>query len=224
MIKACWAQISVFGGSSVQEQTKKNPKCWEYVKQNINISNSTLIQLEKYKITSKEKESRDSEILNEDDNNYFSGLNVLLEKNALILRQLLVISENQSDFKSYKATIKNQIQKIKIKKSILSKSRVNDMYSFYLKLKSQGYNFGKEVGEDDIKVDVKCDDIFSHIFSNRVSFYEISEQFILSENSNFEENVELRDEIIQIIEKFDREYGLSINDLTQLEKGFKFLN
>ena len=131
VIKASWKQIEIFGGSSAQEQTK-NVKCWEYVKKNIAISNSVTKQLEDFCITLKEKESRESEILNEEDVNYFSALNILLEKNAYILIQLLEISSRQSDFKSESTMIKNQIKKIRSTNSILTKKRVKIIYDFYI--------------------------------------------------------------------------------------------
>src|SRR5690606_16549531 len=36
IIKACWKQIAVFGGTSAQEQTKKQA-CWDFVRSNISL-------------------------------------------------------------------------------------------------------------------------------------------------------------------------------------------
>jgi hypothetical protein len=61
-------------------------------------------------------------------------------------------------------------------------------------------------------------------FSDRANFLEQSHQFTLDHETDFEENYNLREGIIEIIEKYEREYGLSINDFLKLEKGLKFIN
>tara|TARA_B100000767_G_scaffold26002_1_gene22866 strand:+ start:6401 stop:8821 length:2421 start_codon:yes stop_codon:yes gene_type:complete len=223
VIKACWVQIEIFGGSSAQEQTK-NVKCWEHVKANIEINDNVIKQLENFTITLKEKKSRESEIQNEEDVNYFAALNFLLKNNASILKQLLIISASQSVFRSENTMIKNQIKKIQLRKNILTKKRVEQISAFYRKLKKEGYNFNAEVDENDLKIDIKCDLICDEIFSDRVSFLKKCDQFTLDHEADFEDNYNLREEIIEIIEKYDREYGLSVNDFLKLEKGLKFIN
>jgi len=223
VIKACWIQIEIFGGSSAQEQTK-NVKCWEHLKGNIKIDAKIIKQLENFTITLEEKENREAVILNEEDTNYFSRLHFLLEKNAFILKQLFLISSNQSRFKSENTMIKNQISKIRSMDSLFTKKRVEKIYSFYMQLKEGGYTFNYEVDENHLKVDIKCDLIFAEIFSDRENFLEKSDQFTLDHEADFEENYNLRAEIIEIIEKYDREYGLSLSDFLKLEKGLKFIN
>ncbi len=223
VIKACWDQIEKFGGSSAQEQTK-NAKCWEYVKENIKINDNLIKQLENFTITSQEKQSRESEILNEDDDNYFSSLNFILNNNAFILKQLLIISANQSGFRTEYTIINNLIKRIKSKEKILTKKRVKQIYAFYKNLENEGYKFNTKGDENDLKVDIKCDLIYAKILFDRESFLEKSDQFTLNHEADFDDNYNLRAEIIEIIEKYDREYGLSVNDFLKLEKGLKFIN
>ena len=120
--------------------------------------------------------------------------------------------------------IKNQIKKIRSKKNILTKKKVEKIYAFYIELKEEGYNFNEEVVEDDLKVDIKCDLIYAEILSDRATFLKNSDQFTLDHEADFESNYNLREEIIAIIEKYDREYGLSVNDFLKLEKGLKFID
>ena len=71
---------------------------------------------------------------------------------------------------------------------------------------------------------INFESIYAGIFSDRANFLEQSHQFTLDHETDFEENYNLREGIIEIIEKYEREYGLSINDFLKLEKGLKFIN
>ena len=92
----------------------------------------------------------------------------------------------------------------------------------YKSLKSERYTFIED-SISDIKIDVSIEIIYETIFKNYSSFIlEIGNKIV--ELDNIDENIVLHDSIKEIKEKYDREYGLSINDFEKLNKCIKTLS
>jgi len=217
IIKACWKQIAIFGGTSAQEQTKKQ-KCWDFVRSNISMDDDFASELEPFLISLNEKEKRDTDEFNDEDSNYFEALNILLTNNAKILHLLLIIAQNQTEYRNLKIKINNQIKKIKSQDKILTKNRIQEIYLFYLKLKSEGFSFNEEVEETDISFNIKIDRIFDLILKDRKCFFKDFEDYIVDNEVNFDKNELMYNKVKEMVEKYDREYGLSINDFLFLEQ------
>ena len=79
------------------------------------------------------------------------------------------------------------------------------MDAFYRQLRDEGYGFNLEVEGSHLEVDINFESIYAGIFSDRANFLAQSHQFTLDHETDFEENYNLREEIIQIIEKYERE-------------------
>jgi 3-hydroxy-3-methylglutaryl CoA synthase len=66
--------------------------------------------------------------------------------------------------------------------------------------------------------------IYTKIFQNRNDFLKTCEEFVLENDNDFDKNENYFNEIRDIIEKYDREYGLSVNDFIKLRDALKFFN
>lgn len=216
-----WYQIAKYGGAAAQEQTKKK-SCWEFVKSNINLSDEIKSKLNELLITNTEKEKRNSLIQDDDDKIYFDNLNVLLKNNATIIQLMTSIANNQSEYIKEKTLLNNQIKKISSSNQILTKKRVQEIILFYNKLILDGYNFDNNYENNFLKINFNVDIIFENIFKNRNEFYKLCEELIFDNEINFDKNEKYFGEIKEIIEKYDREYGLSISDLEILNNSLNY--
>lgn len=221
MIKLCWYQIAKYGGAAAQEKTKKKD-CWEFVKSNILINDLIKEELSLYTISNIEKEKRDSININDEDKMYFDSLEILLNNNARIIQLMSIISNTQSNFLRERALLQNQIKKIRSKEQILTKKRVDECIAFYNKLIAEGFSFNDQLIDNTINIDVSIKNIFDLIFKNKKHFIERFEQ-ILENDEDFEKNESVFNEVVEIIEKFEREYGLTISDFEKLNNVFQLI-
>ncbi len=210
-----WHQIAKYGGAAAQEQTKKK-SCWEFVKSNINLSDKIKKQLENLLIPVVEKDKRNSLVQDDEDKIYFDSLNILLKNNANRIQLLFSIANNQSDFIKEKTFLNNQIKKLYSKNQIFTKKRVEEIFLFHNKLVRSGFLFNEKIENNSIKISFDLSVLYDKIFKNRSLFYSTCEEFILANETDFEINEMYYNEIKDIIEKYDREYGLSIDDLDKL--------
>jgi hypothetical protein len=222
LIILCWNQIAKYGGAAAQEKTKKKD-CWDFVKSNVVITTEIIEELKLYSITSIEKEKRDSDDINDEDKTYFDNLGVLLDKNARIIQLMTIISNNQSNFLRERVLLNNQLKKINSKEQILTKKKVEESFTFYNKLIAEGFSFNDEINNNTILINFSAEKIFETIFKNKNEFLKKFEKIVLENELDFEKNEILYNETADIIEKFDREYGLSINDFEKINMVFELL-
>jgi hypothetical protein len=217
-----WHQIAKYGGAAAQEQTKKK-SCWEYVKSNINLNYEIKKQLDDLLIPVVEKDKRNSLFQDDEDKIYFESLDILFKNNANIFQLISNIANNQSEYVKEKMLLNNQIKKIISKNQILTKKRVQETINFYNKLISNGFLFNENIENNFFIITFDLNMIYDNIFKNRKLFYNTCEEFILANEVDFEKNNSLYEEVIEIIEKYDREYGLSLNDFEKLNDACKLL-
>lgn len=217
IIKSCWFQIAKYGGASAQEKTKK-VECWNFVKVNISLDSNVLNKLKSFTISKKEKEQRESILSNDDDLNYFKYLSVLLDDKGHILISLLNVANNNSEYFSEKQTISNFIKKINKNIFLLSKKKVEDIYNFYESLVSDGFVFEDRFDEV-IETPVQFSMIYQRIFKNKDAFLEEFYNYIFEDEEFFDLNEKIYNDVKDIIDKYYREYGLSIDDFNLLQKG-----
>jgi hypothetical protein len=223
IIVLIWEQIAIYGGASAQEQTKKK-SCWEFVKSNMNLSKELTNKLNELLITREEKEKRNSLVQDDEDKLYFNSLNDLLKDNAIVIQSLLTIASTQSEFFKEKTIINNQIKKILTKNSILTKKRIQEIDLFKNKLLSSGYLLNNNLENNLIKINFDTLIIYQRIFKNRIDFYNRCEEFILLNEQDFDKNEKIFNQIRDLIEKYEREYGLSIDDFERLNEALQIFN
>jgi hypothetical protein len=217
MIVLCWHQIAKYGGAAAQEKTKKK-ECWDYVKSNLEIPLVIKEELKLYTISNSEKEKRDSVNLNDEDKTYFDSLHILLDNNAQIIQLMSIISNNQSNFIREKVLLQNHLKKITSKEQILAKKKIEEIINFYNKLIAEGFSLKDEINHDVLKINFSIKNIFESVFKNKNEFMTKFEKFVFDNEVEFKKNESLYNETSEIIEKFDREYGLSINDFEKLHE------
>ena len=116
----------------------------------------------------------------------------------------------------YKRTkVNNLIKKIESKTSLIPRKRIEEIILFHDEIKGTGikFNYTKPLAIADLSYNL----IFERYFKDTNRFKEIVEKKILEDSDEMlDENSAVYDKIVEIIEKLDREYGLSLNDLEEL--------
>jgi hypothetical protein len=218
LIILIWHRIAKYGGAAAQESTKKK-LCWEYVKSNVHLDVKIRNQLDELLITIEERDKRESLIQDDDDKIYFDILDILLKDNAVVIQNISRIANNHSEYVKEKTLLNNQIRKVNSKNQILTKKRIQEINAFRLKLLFNGFlldtntNIGDKTFEMDFDVNIIYND-----------FFKTCEEFVLENDNDFDKNENYFNEIRDIIEKYDREYGLSVNDFIKLRDALKFFN
>ena len=215
-IDSIWLQIAAFGGAAAQEKSKKK-ECWDYVVENVQISEDTLKKLNEFSITKYEIEKREMLQANDDDYNYFNSLENLLSNNGTVINKLLEISMVNSEFLDKKNTLSNLIKKIKQGDKILPLKRVVEVQEFYEKLLSLGYEF--ENHSDHIfNNNLQIKDIYEGIFKKKNEFLDKLHTLTYQNEKGLEENERNYVRLKEVIDNYFISYGLSIDDLVFLQK------
>ena len=211
-----------FGGAAAQEKSKEIG-CWNYVKKNTKIDKTIIKELNTYCITEKEKTKREALNSSNENINYFKFLEEILENNGRILLNIFDVSKTQSNYLGEKATIKNFIKKIDNKTSLLRTNKVEEIYKFYKTLKNDGFDLEKK-HDNEISISIDFTNIFNTIFKDKETFLENFENFVYEKEEDFEKNEQAYNNTKEIIDKFYREYGLTIQDFELLNKTICAIN
>ena len=222
IIKESWKHLKAFGGTAVQENTKKE-SCWNYFEKNFSLDINIEKDLEDFLISKEEKERRESVEIKNDFQEYFNGLNELTNKNPQTLQDLLDISSRETDYREHKSKIKNLINKIEGKENILTKKRVQDIIDFRNTLNSSDLLSNKKKSRNNTIIPVDLAEIYELVFKDLDTFSDKIEDYIISDDEkNFNVSIEALDKIKDLHEKLDIEEGLSINDLVELNESIDF--
>ncbi len=216
LIQESWEQLRKYGGTSVQEQTKKEA-CWESFKRNFRKDKEILQLLSPFLITKEELEIRNnSDLANNDDEIYFNGLSVLLKDKGTVLNNILDVSSRETDYRASWQKTNNLIKKIVSNKNLISKSKVEDSIKFYNELNGKGINLFKNNPLEIPNLDY--DLVFEKFFKDFEKFKNDATNQVLDpeKEESFNENSEILEKIIELKEKYDREYGLAHEDLVYL--------
>ena len=161
---------------------------------------------------------RESLDINDEDKIYFESLETLLNKNGKIIQLISLISNNQSNFLRERVLLQNLLKKINSKEQILTKKKIEESMTFFNRLVTEGFLFNDEILNNLMKINFSPIKIFEIIFKNKNQFIKKFEKIVLDNEAEFEKNELLYNETNEIIEKFDREYGLSIDDFEKLNE------
>ncbi len=220
LIKACWKQIAEFGGAAAQERTKSEA-CWSHVKENISISDSLVDEIDEFIISEEEYVLRNSEVDNNEDFNYFNHLHTLLKDNGKVLVDLYEYTRNNSEYVSEKSTLKNLLNRVENKDKILQVKRVAVANNILKDFQNDGFLFtNNKINSNDLNIKKVYDRIFKDPDSFKIELYD----FTCSNEEKLLENEELHNKIIELIDKFYIQYGLSINDLNFLINGLNVID
>jgi hypothetical protein len=221
VIKACWKQIAIFGGAAAQEKTK-SIECWNFLKFNIKLPNAVLDKFDDFTISIDENTKRESLLSNDEDLDYFMQLNKLLSSNGHILMSIDKVAKVNSGYLSERQTISNFIKKLNNPTRLLSMKRTNDIYQFYEILVSDSFTFNDKC-DDVVEYNIDINTIYDVVFKDKDTFIDKLLNYTFENEESFESNEKMYDEVKDIIGKYYREYGLSINDLKHLTQAIKLL-
>lgn len=213
LIKLTWNQIAKFGGAAAQEKTK-TLECWNFVKSNILISTEIKNDLKPFLISQEEKVKRSSFIENSEDFDYFNGISILLSNGGSVIEKLHNIANTNEESKIEKKTIENFLKKIE-RNHLLPMKRVEEIIVFYKRLIEKGFRFeSKDKGN--LIEELILNNIYNNVFKNKDLYLEKLYESCFEDELLFDENEKKYEKVQDIIEKYYREYGLSINDLKTL--------
>ena len=100
----------------------------------------------------------------------------------------------------------------------LAKRKIIDCISIYNKLKNEGFSFKDTINKSNELIINFCTiQIYNVIFKNKQEFLIRYENYVLENESEFDLRTKNYELIKDILEKYIRENGLSLND-------FEFLN
>lgn len=97
--------------------------------------------------------------------------------------------------------------------------RVEEIISFYNLLIDKGFKF-EILEKSNLSKELNLEKTYNNIFKNKDIFLEELYENCFDDEDLFEENEKKYNEIKDIVEKYYREYGLSINDLYKLNTLF----
>ncbi|MEO6734402.1 MAG: AIPR family protein [Ferruginibacter sp.] len=214
IIKKCWEQIYEFDKIYTRDRTKIEA-CWKFVKDRIQLNQSTLDKLGKYLITAKERKKRESvDVLEEE--YYFRNLNFLLSNNGKVLFSMYDIANSNTDYYKYRTLLKNTIERINNRSVEITLRGLTDLINFKDKLADYDFKsndkFSNKVNIDFVKL---CD----KIFKSRSVFFENLEKIVESKTGeDFESHMTLLEELKELVDKFDLYPGLAIKDFERMKQ------
>lgn len=214
IIKKCWDQIYEFDNIYTRDKTKTEA-CWKFVRDKVQINKTVLDKLEQYLISAEEQKKRVSVDISEEEY-YFKYLNLLLSNKGKVIFSLLDKANSDSDFSKYRVLLKNTIERINNKSVEITLRILKEIISFKEKLSDSELN---SIGKFPPKKHVDFLKLYDKIFSSRLSFIDTLERLIENETGDdFENKMNLFEEIKNLIDKFDLFPGLSIGDFERMEE------
>ena len=148
---------------------------------------------------------------------HFIGSIVFIHEGAYStseVKELVNIANTNTEYFSEKKTISNFVKKIN-GNSLLPVKRVEEIISFHKMLIEQGFSF-EENNCSIIDLNLEINIVYETIFKNKTVFLEKLYNSCFEVEELFDENEKKYNEVKDIIEKYYREYGLSIQELSIL--------
>ena len=213
IIKKCWEQIYQFDKMYTRDKTKVEA-CWKFVKQRVELSQTTLQKLNSFLISPKELKKRESMDISEEEY-YFTALKQLLGNNGKLLFQMQDVAESDNDFYKYRILIKNTITRLNTKSSVITLAKLKELMTF--KEVVADYQFGSAI-KSPYKIDIDFLSLYEKVFYSRSTFFEKLEALIITKTGeDFENQMSLMEEMKELVEKFDLYPGLSTSDMERIQ-------
>ncbi|MCA6075597.1 AIPR family protein [Fulvivirga sedimenti] len=217
IIKSCWSKLAEYGGTSVQEQSKR-AECWEYVKNNIQLPQGTLQLIQDLKLSEGDIKAR-SRIDEDDEHFYFTNLNELLFDNAKLLKSLYQISLTHAEFSFEKNILKNFIRRIENGSSTLTFAKVMEIMVFYDQLNKNAVDISEFQNSSGMKIpSIRLNLIYERLFENVSRAKDkIDERTLALVEDKGDEVLNKEARLKSIIEEYYSWPGLSLEKLAELD-------
>ncbi|MHA8106422.1 AIPR family protein [Aquirufa sp. 5-AUSEE-100C1] len=220
-IKQTWKQIATFGNTSAQEQTKKT-ECWEYVKDNIKIDDSIIQSLKPFMLSSKREDNVKTE-----EEQFFEIITFLLKDEAQKLNSIHQYVNIDNQYSNYRTAVKNLITRIREGISIISLTKLNEIYKLGRELEKRGLDLNSTKNDLDFK-NLDYHLIHKYFFLDKekcyLNLYTLISEKYNSDKLNEEKFIRELNTCKDIIEKFQLNMaGITINDLSFLNHFLKDL-
>lgn len=214
VIKKCWDRIYEFDNVYTRDKAKTEA-CWKFVKDSVELSQSTIDKIEQYLISVKERKKRESTDVSEEEY-YFRNLNFLLSNNGKVLFSMYDIANSNTDYYRYRTLLKNTIERINNKSVEITLRGLKDLINFKDKL--ENYDF-KSADKFHSKVNIDFVKLYNKVFKSRSDFFENLEKIVETKiGDDFENKMTLLEELKELVDKFDLYPGLSIKDFERIKQ------
>lgn len=221
IIKESWKQLKSFGGTSVQEQTKKEA-CWEAFKKNFNKDSVSSHPLDGWLITPEELDKRHSLESQNECLKYFEQVDVVLANNHEVLRELeKKTSQQTGEYRVLNKNIKRLIKRITggLQEAefepVIKASKVEEVFKLYKSYVQKGI-----IKEVTLNKDEQIYPLASLVFTNfNDKKNEIGERILKYDDVKvFEENAEIHNRLEELEQKFNTLEGLPVEGNISLEQ------
>lgn len=218
LIKSAWGLLEKFGGSSVQEQSKKL-EAWQFVKNNFELNHEQLILITPYLISDKDILERQQGEVNET-YQYFALLDKYFGNHASLFIQLYNsahIDVNYIRIKTLVRNIRSQLEKQDSKISLSRLAQLEEFYKYAVRNKSD-IRYAPEVSES-LNINIDFENLYRLVFSDPETCLENLEQKVLNcKDDEFDRLSDLYSEIKDAVEDYHSSECFSISELIQLQK------
>jgi len=218
IIKRTWKQLEKHGGTSVQEQTKKEP-AWTFVKTNTKINNEQLAFLNKHCISEEELETRQQGDPNETER-YFQLLQHYFGNKAqnfqAVYDQILI----NPKWGRYRAEVKNLQRKVQHGDVRITLQRLEKLKEIERRIELTVTTKNNSSGVVDLDIDFHL--LYQKLFvDSSECLKNLEEQILSGSESSFDELSASLEEIHERVVDFEAWESISINDLEKLEEALK---
>lgn len=214
IIKKCWDRIYEFDDVYTRDKTKTEA-CWKFVRDSVELSQSTIDKLEQYLISIKERKKRESIDVSEEEY-YFRNLNFLLSNNGRVLFSMYDIANSNTDYYKYRILLKNTIERVNNKSVEITLRGLKDLINFKDKLADYDFNSADKFQN---KLNIDFVKLYDKVFKSRSDFFEHLEKIVETKiGDDFESQMTLLEEIKELVAKFDLYPGLAIKDFERMKQ------
>lgn len=215
-IKKIWQQLERYGGTSVQEQTKK-PDAWNFVKENVAINKEQLNFLDQFILTDKDIAERNLGDI-DDSEKYFNLLIKYFSSDSSGFVKLYDIAHLIPQYASSKALVRNIKKKIENQNLKITLSKLEELDNFE-KLVSRNKSI-KQIRNQSGKLihNVEFERLHQLLFSDLENHLQNVEDRICDfSGTKFEALYIIYDQMKEIVEEYKTWECLSIEEFSLLQ-------
>ena len=213
IVKEVWRLISEFGGTSVQEQSKRY-ECWQYVDKNFRLDDTNINNFFRIHQMNKIEFIQLDEVANNDNlNSYEEDLTFLFEGNFARLKALYSISNFDQEARKYKSQISNLIKRVREEDKVLKLDKVHEISQLIRILEAEG---GLNLDLEFMNIEQLTIEFNFPSKSINGGLTAVRDFIEFAEASNPTSYESLLNEAHSIIDSFENNAGLSVNEIDEV--------
>lgn len=223
MIKEVWKLLEMYGGTSVQEQTKK-ADAWRFVKENLELGDTYLNSLAPFLLTEKELLERNQGEINETDK-YFSLLEKYFGNHASRFTYLYDLAHIDLSYIRSKTLVRNIKKQLEKQDSKITLSRLEQLDEFENQISRNKLDYSSTKASESININVDFAKLYRLIFSDTdTCLKKLENQILNGGEDEFDRLADAFTEIKEAVEEYHSWECMSIQEFIQLQANLDLLN